>query len=404
MQEATAVNTIAQSIAVSVILGSFTALAGCETPPQRDGAAATPVVQSTDSESLEADPLVNDFVAQAQRDVEHLMSLSQRPANDTSPQGTHPRRRSDIQWNIPGLRKPREASIPTPAPPPPPVPVPEPSQGSLAADQSKPTAPMLQPQTNRSTANEPPPDDRLRELMVELSREAYHQATFSDAPLRHLLVIVAQAVLSPDRQLQVDAIPGLTDQERELLSAMQTFYTNLGLELAQSGDPEALPAAVAQLHSNLTKEPQLRLNHAALSSRVSGFGAYDEFKRNEAGRYAFLAHSSQQAVVYMEVEDFTSELNANGEWVTELSQQLVIFSDRDGIPVWRQQWQPVVDVTKIRRRDFYIVQVVTFPEQLSVGRYQLKISVRDEKSKAEAEASLDLEMVADPSLTTARVP
>ena len=41
--------------------------------------------------------------------------------------------------------------------------------------------------------------------------------------------------------------------------------------------------------------------------------------------------------------------------------------------------------------------------QLSVGRYQLKISVRDEKSRAEAEASLEFEMVADPSLTTAQV-
>ena len=400
MQEATAVNTIAQSIAVSVILGALTALTGCNMPSPRGGTPATPVVQSTDSESPEADPLVNDFVAQAQRDVEHLMSLSQRPANDDSPQAPRPVRRSDIQWNLPGLYKPREASIPTPAPPPPP----KPSQGSLAADQSTSPPPLLQPQTYRSTANEPPLDDRLRELMVELSREAYHQATFSDAPLRHLLVIVAQAVLSPDRQLQVNAIPGLTDQERELLSAMQTFYTDLGQELAQSGDPEALPAAVAQLHRNLTKVPQLRLNHAVLSSRVSGFGAYDEFKRNEAGRYAFLAHSRQQAVVYMEIEDFTSELNANGEWVTELSQQLVIFSDRDGIPVWRQQWQPVVDVTKNRRHDFYIVQVVTFPEQLSVGLYQLKISVRDEKSQAEAEASLELEMVADQSLTTARVP
>ncbi len=398
MQEATAVNTIAQSIAVSVIFGAFSALAGCETPPQSGGDAAAPVVQSTDSESPEADPLVNDFVAQAQRDVEHLMSLSQRPANDDSPQDTSPVRRADIQWNLPGLYKPREVSIPTPAP------EPEPSQGSLAADQSTPTPPVSQPQTNQTTAIEPPPDDRLRELMVEFSREAYQHATYSDVPLRHLLVIVAQAVLSPDRQLQVDAIPGLTDRERELLSAMQTFYTKLGQELVRSGDPEALPGAVAELHRSLTKEPQLHLNHAALTSRVSGFGAYDEFKTNDAGRYAFLAHSSQQAVVYMEIEDFTSELNANAEWVTELSQQLVIFSDRDGIPVWRQPWQPVVDVTKNRRHDFYIVQVVTFPEQLSVGRYQLKISVRDEKSKAEAEASLEFEMVADPSLTTAQVP
>ena len=401
MQEASAVNMIAQSIAISIVLGSLTALAGCETPSQNGSGAGRldwkPVVKATDSESLQDDPQVNEFVAQAQRDVEHLMSLSQRPSGDASSQVTLRRKQDSIQWNLPVSPAVTEAAITTP------VPEPEPSQGSLAADQSTPTPPVSQPQTNRTTAINPPPDDRLRELLVELSREAYHQATFSDAPLRHLLVIVAQSVLSPDRQLQVDAIPGLTDRERELLSEMQTFYTKLGQELAQSGDPEALPDAVAELHRSLTKEPQLHLNHAALTSRVSGFGAYDEFKTNDAGRYAFLAHSSQQTVVYMEIEDFTSELNTNAEWVTELSQQLVIFSDRDGIPVWRQPWQPVVDVTKNRRHDFYIVQVITLPEQLSVGRYQLKISVRDEKSKAEAESSLEFEMVADRSLTTVQV-
>ncbi len=170
--------------------------------------------------------------------------------------------------------------------------------------------------------------------------------------------------------------------------------------MLQAGDPEVLVTGLAELEQELAKEPQLRLSHAALSSRVSGFGAYDEFKKNEAGHYAFLAHSRQQVVVYVEIEEFKSELNANSEWVTELSQQLVIFSDRDGIPVWRQPWRPVVDVTKNRRHDFFIVQVVTLPEQLSVGRYQFKISVRDEKSRAEAEATLELVMVADPSLTT----
>ncbi len=78
----------------------------------------------------------------------------------------------------------------------------------------------------------------------------------------------------------------------------------------------------------------------------------------------------------------------------------MIFSDRDGIPVWRQPWRPVVDVTKNRRHDFFVVQVVTLPDKLSVGRYQFKISVRDERSGAEAEATLELDMVADPSLTT----
>jgi hypothetical protein len=91
------------------------------------------------------------------------------------------------------------------------------------------------------------------------------------------------------------------------------------------------------------------------------------------------------------------------QWLTEISQQLEIISDRDGIPVWSEPWQKAVDVTSHRRRDFFTTQIITLPEALSVGRYHLKIRVRDEKSGAETEESITFEMVADPKLT-AKVP
>ena len=389
MQEASAVSTVVQYVAVLLALATLPLLIGCEAPPAQGGVAGQPQRTPMESGPPETDPQVNEFVAQAQRDVQQIMSLSQRRTDEDTADATQSTEGRDVQW----LTRPRTAREASTA-------APEPAQGSLATAADISTPPVSQPQTNQTTAIEPLPDDRLRQLLVELSREAYHHATYSDVPLRQLLVIVAQAIISPDRQLQVDAIPGLTDREREVLSAMQAFYTDVGERLLKAGDPEVLVTLLAELKRELTKEPQLRLSHAALSSRVSGFGAYDEFKKNKAGRYVFLAHSRQQAVVYVEIEEFQSELNTNSEWVTELSQQLVIFSDRDGIPVWRQSWRPVVDVTKNRRHDFFVVQVITLPDKLSVGRYQFKISVRDERSGAEAETTLEMDMVADPSLTT----
>ena len=389
MQEASAVSTVVQYVAVSLIFATLPLLIGCEAPPAQGGVAGQPQRTPMESGPPETDPQVNEFVAQAQRDVQQIMSLSQRRTDEDTADATQSTEGRDVQW----LTRPRTAREASTA-------APEPAQGSLATAADISTPPVSQPQTNQTTAIEPLPDERLRQLLVELSREAYHHATYSDVPLRQLLVIVAQAIISPDRQLQVDAIPGLTDREREVLAAMRAFYTDVGERLLKAGDPEILVIALAELEKELAKEPQLRLSHAALSSRVSGFGAYDEFKKNKAGRYVFLAHSRQQAVVYVEIEEFQSELNTNSEWVTELSQQLVIFSDRDGIPVWRQPWRSVVDVTKNRRHDFFVVQVITLPDKLSVGRYQFKISVRDERSGAEAEATLEMDMVADPSLTT----
>lgn len=236
--------------------------------------------------------------------------------------------------------------------------------------------------------------DRLRKLMVDLSRELYANGAYSDTPLRELLVIASMSLVDPERRLEPAAVPDLTDKERELLGHLQNFFAELGRGLDSQADPEAaIVEAVAKLRNALVEQPTLKLPTAALCTRVGGFGEYTTFSH-----YRFLAHSEQKVIVYLEIEDFTSEVNSKGEYVTELAQQLVIYSDRDGIPVWKQDWQSAVDVTKNRRTDFFTVQVVTLPKALSVGKYQLKVHVRDEKSKAEAETTIPFEMVADAKL------
>jgi hypothetical protein len=140
-------------------------------------------------------------------------------------------------------------------------------------------------------------------------------------------------------------------------------------------------------------QPQLRLTHEAMCMSVEGFGKLVPFDKA-----SFLAGQEQRVIVYVEVENFTSEANSNGQWVTELSQELVIYNDSDGLPVWRTDWQTAPDVTTNKRRDFYLVNVVTLPKALTLGKYQLKISVRDNKSSAEAETSIPFTIVADAKL------
>jgi hypothetical protein len=236
--------------------------------------------------------------------------------------------------------------------------------------------------------------DRVRELVVELSKELYRDAAHADMPLRELFLIAATTLVSPDRALNADAIPGLTPRERDMLREFQSFFAKLGATLDGSTDAEeAIVSAIEQLRSALRTDPQLTLGTVALCTRVGGFGDFDKFNK-----YAFLAHSEQQAVVYIEIAGFTSELNQRDEWVTELSQQLTIYSDRDGIPVWREDWQTAADRSRNKRTDFFVVQLITLPKALSVGRYHLKVRVRDERSRAEAEASIPFEMVADPKM------
>jgi len=241
---------------------------------------------------------------------------------------------------------------------------------------------------------------RLRQLMVDLRRELYIEGAHSDQPLRQLLPIAAMSMIDPEAAINPDAVPDLTAKERELLGALQTFFRSLGTRLESGTDvEEAIAAGVRELRAAVIREPQLQLPALALCYRVDGYGKYERFSANR-----FLAHSSQQVIVYVEVDDFTSEVNDAGEWVTQLSQQVTIYSDRDGIPVWRSgDMQTAVDRARNQRHDFFLLQIITLPQALSVGKYQLKVRVRDETSGAEAESAVEFEMVADPKLA-AKVP
>lgn len=314
----------------------------------------------------------------AQRDVDAF--LSRRQESREAPAPVTP----EIVWNEPSRSSspPAESSVS----------LPEIEQSPLfLAGDDRPALPDIEEEPEPRDSLD---SDRVRELVVELSKELYRDAAHADMPLRELFLIAATTLVSPDRELNPDAIPGLTPRERDVLREFQQFFVHLGSTLDGTEDAEEIILnSIENLRSGLRTDPQLTLGSFALCTRVGGFGDFDPFNK-----YAFLAHSEQQAVVYIEIAGFTSELNQRDEWVTELSQQLTIYSDRDGIPVWREDWQTAADRSRNKRQDFFVVQLITLPRALSVGRYHLKLRVRDEKSGAEAEGTIPFEMVADPKM------
>jgi len=242
---------------------------------------------------------------------------------------------------------------------------------------------------------EPPLTGRtLDELLTSLRAELYQDASRSDMPLRELLMIAAMSMIDPDRAIEPDAVPDLTDDERELLAKLQAFFAGLGAELDGSrASEEVVEEAVAGLRQNLLNLPQFEILNAAYCWRVEMFGDYEEVPR-----YAFLAHSKQQVILYVEIDGFTSERNVEGDWETKISQKLTILTQADGVPVWQDDWRTSIDQSREQRRDFYTTQILTLPEALSVGSYVMKVRLRDEVNGAESEKSIPFTLVADPRM------
>ena len=334
----------------------------------------------------------SSLAAQSQRDVDMILksraavdandASASETAGDAAVNQTQPPRKA-VMWN-----DPKRGGGPNAKPDEKPQAV-EVKPGAEAAAPKTVPGPQLSAPAAGSLAA-----DRLKSLMVDLSRELYASGSYSSTPLRELLMIAAMSMIDPQRAIDPQSVPDLTEKERELLAKLQEFFASLGRSLENNSDTEAaIVEAVAKLREALVNQPALRLPAAVLCTRVGGFGDYTPFEK-----YVFLAQSQQKAILYLEIADFISELNGKGEHVTQIAQQLTIYSDSDGIPVWKEDWQTAVDVTKVKRQDFFTVQVITLPKALSVGKFHLKVRVRDEKSQAEAETSIPFEMVADPRM------
>ena len=233
-------------------------------------------------------------------------------------------------------------------------------------------------------------------LCNELARALHDRSQDGMTPMRDLTVLAALAMLDPERAVNAEAFQSLTDDERITLEAIQQWFLAMegGLD-DQEAVLDTVLEAVRGLQASLRRTPRFGLSGTSLVTRVGGFGDVDEWTlRNEQETYNFIAHSGQDIILYLELEGFDSRLDKQGRWETATSQQLIIYSDRDGIPVWRESWQTATDRARTRRHDYFTAQKLTIPSNLSVGKYQLKVRVRDEQTQAESEATIPFVMTA----------
>ena len=276
------------------------------------------------------------------------------------------------------------------------------NQGTLAQNPPVTLEPIEKPDAATSTddaasipAAPTTHESRLEQLMVDLTRELRHHAADADSPLGDHLAAAALAMVDPSRVIPPENLYDLTDREREIFAQVQSFFASLGESIRASEEDidTIMLSSIDALREELNQEPPLTIAEAQLCLRVKGFGDFTPFSANR-----FLAMEEQKAIVYIELENYTSEPTNTQEWKTELSQELSIYAERDGLLVWSEPWQRVVDTSKRQRSDFFTAQSIQFPRALTVGKYYLKIRLRDEATGALAEHSIPFEMVADPSM------
>jgi hypothetical protein len=179
-------------------------------------------------------------------------------------------------------------------------------------------------------------------------------------------------------------------EDRELISAVMDGLSNFRSTL-RSDNNLLLSRKVKpllDLADRLRAQADLTIPTLALCTRVEGFGVYTPIDpaRFQTGR-------EQPAVIYCEVENFSSQVDDHKMWETRLAQKAVLYTE-SGLPVWEDKSKDIIDHSRNRRHDFFITKVMRFPSTLTAGHYLLKVTVVDQHANRVAEATMPVQMVA----------
>lgn len=238
------------------------------------------------------------------------------------------------------------------------------------------------------------PSMRRERLVAELAAVIREEHASEVDPVRRETMLAALTLLSPT---VTHNDSDLVERERKVLEAWRALFADVREGMRGSaGDLQAIPRAAEAFSDRLANEQPLTITDAQLCARVEGFGRYRPLPTR------LLAGRAHPAIVYTEVDHFGTRAGAgpDGEpgHTVELSQELALYHDADGLLAWRRPEQAVTDFSRNRRRDFFIVQRIDLPQTLTVGMYRLKVTVHDRVTGETAETIIPIEVVADAAL------
>src|SRR5581483_7794608 len=145
---------------------------------------------------------------------------------------------------------------------------------------------------------------------------------------------------------------------------------------------------LTDLADRLKQQAELSIPTLVLCTKVEGFGRYDPIDPPR-----FPAQKEAQAIVYCELENFSSRQNDARQWQTDVTQEAILYTE-EGMQVWADKTQTIQDISRHRRHDFFLRTLVKFPPTLTVGRYMLKVTIVDRQANRVAESSLPIAIVA----------
>jgi hypothetical protein len=395
MQLASPTQTVTATliIALLLLLSACSATKPTDTPTKPTTREGPEVTRSAASPANAEADINAQAEAYAKRLAEAVARSSSAPAAATAAAADKPRE-GDIEWiddrhlKQDKLKRPSDAAAAG-------APIPE----NIARPNELPPAAPAQPAPPALKPAEPAAPTAAaaahldRHALIQLVKDRIKES--NDPGAAKALSYAGLALADPQFRLDDAALADLSPSQRYLARQLHELFSVVGRQVA---DGQALDRqALADRVNALTGEQPIAIRAAKLCERVRGFGVYEELPTT-----TLLAGREHPMVIYVEVDQF-KVTQAGGTHQVKLAQELVLYNESDGLAVWRLPEEQITDESRNRRRDFYIVHPTRLPARLTVGKYVLKIRVRDLQGATRDEVGIPLQVVADPALVKPHV-
>lgn len=257
---------------------------------------------------------------------------------------------------------------------------------------------MLTEHERRSSS----PEQQIAMHVEQIAAIIRSQSDAQDMDIGRLMALSAMEAVRPGMLHEsVDPIELelLRPEVRSTLEAVRTVVASHAHPISEA-DPIDVSEQFLAAADQVWEATPMNIKLATLARRVVGYGRYEPFTTS-----SFVAGRPQRMIVYTEIDNFShrrfrdadlrssSESSLGAAWTVEVSQELHLF--RDGTYIWGKPEQTIIETSRNKRRDFYLVHQIELPPTLTVGPYELKIIMRDKTSGEVDEAIIPFSYVAD---------
>lgn len=169
------------------------------------------------------------------------------------------------------------------------------------------------------------------------------------------------------------ATPGMNAEIQDIMQAQ--LKSLIAARSTAARDPAAWAnkqlEAVEELRGLVRARADLSVPRVALCKAIDGFGRYTPFESTD-----FAAGKPNKVLLYVEVDNFSSEKTASGQFRVLLSMRQSLLT-KAGQEVWSDKQENIEDLARQKRRDFYLTAMYVIPKTLNPGEYVFKVEIED---------------------------